>query len=441
MKQELKRVIEKFRQVEDVWVSPVKNSDEYLAATSLFEYASYRLLASSQHDRLVGFRVLLRTIRRILRPGAEVRVLDKQGESLILSGTIAIQDRVTEYISRSGHKTIHSYLAKDIVSLKTPESLSVLPQIIWFGLRQSIRCIGSKYRQQLALSIAEVVEIAYIVEFIRKNKITVVYDFVPYEIDSNFMYLLLRETGAHVVKVPSSGPLVTHHRVLLSDDVVFSTPYHFEEQAKFKETLRVKNVLLWPPERAYQYYPRYKNENPKPERKTLGFYSHGEWLRKEEKHTAYGGRIGDAEVAILGYLGQYIKEHPDFKLLVFPHPKEMRPDVVERMKAFYTRTIGHDNFRIADWPGGTSQNFDKVDIAVAAFSTILYERLYCGFKTIIGNMAINEFPMNKSVLNKICFRTYEAMSEMITEYSAQDEDYFFHNNAIDNYRAAHFPEP
>jgi hypothetical protein len=115
-------------------------------------------------------------------------------------------------------------------------------------------------------------------------------------------------------------------------------------------------------------------------------------------------------------------ENPQIKLMVFPHPREMKPEVSEQMLQFYREAIGHDQFEIARFTGGTTQNFDKTDMAVAAFSTILYERLYCGYKTLIGNMAISEFPMNASPLNNICFRTYETMSALISEYSSNTRD-------------------
>ncbi len=438
---ELRNVIRGYHRLESAWKSSAKNTDEYLAATCLFEYLSYRLLESDKQDVLLGFRVFYRVLRRTIKSSAGIFQFDKSADALVISGTIAIQDRVTEYIRRSGDAKLHSYIAKDIMSFDGVSKWRLLLTILPFAMKQSIRCVFSPHRLGIALSIAEVAEIAYIMHYIMKHKIKKVYDFVPYEIDSNFMYLIMREYGIEFIKIPSSGPLATHHRILLADAVVFSTPYHLEERQKFSDSFRAKSILMWPPERAFQYYPRYKNEFPVPEQKTLGFYSHGEWLRRQEKHSAYGGRIGEAESTILNYLGNYVKQHPEFRLIIFPHPREMKPQVSEKMHAFYRSAIGHDQFEIAQFQGGTTQHFDKVDIATAAFSTILYERLYCGYKTLIGNMAIEEFPMNHTALNNICFRTYEAMSNLIDEYSKEKEAYFFERTMLEPFRAIHFPEP
>lgn len=438
---ELRHVISSYYRVRNAWTSGVKNTNDYLAATCLFENLSYRLLESDRKDRLLGFRIIIRVMRRIFKSNQGIKCFDPKADELLISGTIAIQDRVTEYIKRSGKANLHSYVAKDVMTFDGVSKVKLLLNLLPFAVMQSFRAMFSPYRQGVALSIAEVVEIAYILHYIKVNKIKRVYDFVPYEIDSNFMYIIFQESGIEMVKVPSSGPLATHHKILLADEVVFSTPYHLEELQKFRDSFRVKNVLAWPPERAFQYYPKYKNDPPAAAPATLGFYSHGEWLRRLEKHSAYGGRIGEAEETILKYLGRYVSEHPHIRLIVFPHPREMRPDVAAQMKSFYLKAIGHERFEIAQFTGGTTQHFDKADLAVAAFSTILYERLYCGYKTLIGNMAIGEFPMNASPLNNICFRTYEGMSNLISEYSSKPVAHFFEQTRLEPFRAIHYPEP
>jgi hypothetical protein len=437
---DLKKVISRYYEVESAWLSSEKNTDAYLAAVCLVEYPSYRLKESDQQDILIGFRAFSRTIRRIFKKPSGLKKLDDNGNSVIVSGGIAVND-IINYITRSGKASVHTYIERDTMSLSAGSKLGLLFALFAFGLRQSIKSISSPYRRNIALSITEVVEIAFLINFLRKHNIKIVYDFLPYEVDSNFMYLLLKEEGIHVIKVPSSGPLATHHKILISDDVVFSTPYHYEEFQKFKNTFRIKHQLLWPPERAHQYYAKYSQNKPIPLRKTLGFYSHGEWLRKEEKHSAYGGRIGDAEETILKFMGRFVIENPDFTITIFPHPRENRKDVVARRDEFYTRIIGHDNYNISPFTGGTSQNFDKCDIALAAFSTILYERLFCGYKTLIGNMYIYEFPMNKSALNNVCFKSYEEMSSMIKRFAENDEQYYFESTQLSTYQLEHYPEP
>jgi hypothetical protein len=255
------------------------------------------------------------------------------------------------------------------------------------------------------------------------------------------MYLIFKKKGITVFKIPSSGPLATHHKILLADYAALSTPYHYEEVKKFESTIRVKHIHFWPPERAHLYYSRYKENSQWEESGTIGFYSHGEWLRKAEKHSEIGTRIGEAEEAILRMLGAIVNQNVNYKLRIFPHPRELKAEVYSEMMAYYQHCIGHDSFEIFTEQGGTSQHFAKAEIAIAAFSTILYERLYSGYKTLIGNMFIDNFPMNQSPLNSICFKNRDELEILLQRFGGMEANNFFEMTGLENYRLDAYPEP
>jgi hypothetical protein len=71
---ELRHVISSYRRVRQAWTTGQKNSNDYLAATCLFEYLSYRLLESDRKDALLGFRMIIRVMRRLFRSGQGVQV-------------------------------------------------------------------------------------------------------------------------------------------------------------------------------------------------------------------------------------------------------------------------------------------------------------------------------------------------------------------------------
>jgi len=440
MVSELSNVLRLYGEVEKKWASEDRSSDEHLAAACMIEYQSYRLQNIARFDRLIGFRVLVRTFRRIVARQKGQRLLDNSAKSIIISSSNNI-DAIIEYIGRCGKTNLHSYLDRDHMSLGDYSVWPLFFRWLPFAVRQAFRCITNPYRSTLALTIAEVVEITFLVKYAEANSIETIYDFLPYEVDSNFMYLVLRDRGIRHFKIPSSGPLATHHRIILSDDVVFSSPYHFEELQKFSDTIRVKNVHLWPPYNSRLSYARYKNNNQCEESNTIGFYSHGAWLRKAQQHADYGGRIAEAEEAILQMLGEIVRVQKHYKLQIFPHPKELRPELKTAMVAHYKSCIGHDQFTIFEAQGGTSQHFAKSEIAIAAFSTVLYERLYSGFKTLIGNMFIGQFPMNRSPLNAICFRTQSELETMLEKFGSMDTETFFKTTELSDYRMEAFPEP
>jgi hypothetical protein len=440
MLNELSDVIKSYHHLEKEWFGVNKNSNEYLAAVCLFEYPSYRLHEYDKYDRLIGFRTLVRTLRRILRNKKGCNMLDSSADSIVVSSS-KNRLEIINYITRSGNAHIHSYLDRDHMSLGDFGNWSLAVRWLPFALRQSIKCISSPYRSNIALTIAEIPEIAFLIKYTKANGIRLVYDFLPYEVDSNFMYLMLQKNEIEVFKIPSSGALATHHKILLSDHLALSTPYHFEEVKKFDSTIRVRQVHLWPPEKAHLYYSQYKEKRQIEEYGTLGFYSHGEWLRRAQNHSKIGIRIGEAEEAILGMLGTFVRKNPNYKLRIFPHPRELKPEFKQDMLAHYRSCIGHDKFEIFTEQGGTSKHFAKAEIAISAFSTILYERLYCGYKTLIGNMFITEFPMNQSSLNSICFKTQDELEAMLNRFGNMNAETFFTETGLIKYRMESYPEP
>jgi hypothetical protein len=87
----------------------------------------------------------------------------------------------------------------------------------------------------------------------------------------------------------------------------------------------------------------------------------------------------------------------------------------------------------------TSGSFEQVDIAMAAFSTILYERMFCGFKTLIGNYGFESFPMKSSSLRNICFHDSQQMDKLVVDASGMSKDKFFDTHGLIGYRYFEYP--
>ncbi|MFM7309333.1 MAG: hypothetical protein ACKOZY_01890, partial [Flavobacteriales bacterium] len=51
---------------------------------------------------------------------------------------------------------------------------------------------------------------------------------------------------------------------------------------------------------------------------------------------------------------------------------------------------------------------------------------------------IQEFPMNLSSLDAICFRTYDELSDLILTYSEVDNPTFFAKTGIADYESSHY---
>jgi hypothetical protein len=181
---------------------------------------------------------------------------------------------------------------------------------------------------------------------------------------------------------------------------------------------------MWPPASAMDFADYY-DDKPILNPKTIGFFSHASWIRKAQGHAEHGRNVARAEEIILGYLNQFIRENPDYSIIIFPHPREKKDDIVDRTIAFYKQRLGNARFEILSKDEATIANFHRASIGIGAFSSIFYDRMYCGFKVLIGNIGFSDFPMRGSSLNNVCFETYQEMTDLIQLTESLSEKAFF----------------
>jgi hypothetical protein len=429
MVSELRHTIKNYYRVRDAWHRADISDDLYLVALCYFENMSYRLFEDDKNDRLIGLRMAIRLYKRMGKGGnAGLVFKDSHSKTLIVGGVLKPAEEIIRYVSGNIQSSVHTYLAKDFISVSAKDKWRVLGVMLPFMIRQSIACLYKPNRINLALATHEVFEIAYIIHFMKKHRLSELYDWIPYEKDSNFLSLTAIEAGITVTKIPSSGPLITHNRFMLSQKVALSTPYHLDEVDKFKETIRVKQCLMWPPASAMEYADFYEQKKIL-NKKTLGFFSHASWIRKAQGHAEHGRNVARAEEIILNYLARFVKENPDYTIVIFPHPREKKPDIIDKARVFYSQCLGQANFEILSAQEPTIANFHKAAIGVGAFSSIFYDRMFCGFKVLIGNIGFTDFPMRGSSLNNVCFESYEEMVNLIkVSVELENHDFFAVHN-------------
>ncbi|MFN5621304.1 MAG: hypothetical protein ACK478_08370 [Flavobacteriales bacterium] len=293
----------------------------------------------------------------------------------------------------------------------------------------------------MALTIIEVLEISLVLKWLHAHKLNEIYDFVPFEVDSNAMFLSTRAQGARTTKIPSPGPLSTHNKIMLCDALVLSGGYHFEEIDQLRRHYRIGNFLSWPPERAHTYYDLYTKEKGVVTPKMLGFYSHGEWIRMKNGLIKGNTSLLHAEEDALRLLGVFLKEHPDFRLTIYPHPKERKSCSIKELEDYYSQMTGASAIHIADASKGTTFRFRESDIAITCYSTIIFERLYAGFKTIIKRIEGHDFPLATSPLNHICFDDYAQLSALIMDVTKKSNGQFIEMYRLEKYVYPNFPSP
>ncbi|MEO0404458.1 MAG: hypothetical protein AAF193_06270, partial [Bacteroidota bacterium] len=202
----------------------------------------------------------------------------------------------------------------------------------------------------------------------------------------------------------------------------------------------VPKVEKWIPERALEYVSTYiHQELPEPELLTIGFYSHAAWLRKQEGHSDNGLNIHAGEMQLLKDLSLLVEQIPNTKIVIFLHPRERKEEVFDSTKAFYSEQFPSTPFEFSDPAIPSSDGFHLVDMGIAVYSTILYERLFCGYKSFIGNYGMTDFPDPDASLSNICFQSFDALKEQITIAKEESRQEFFKRCDLEGYRFDQYP--
>lgn len=366
----------------------------------------------------------------------------KEGEGsafAILDNDFRHEALEREYIGRQAPETPVYFIAKTLLTRAFHGHYRAQTRWFFFGLSNAFRCFfNRKNRVQYALHTVFVAELSALAFLVEREKVQGIYDFAPYLIDSNWAYLFLKEGLENYAKLPSPGPLKTHNRITLCDQLIISSAYH-EEELPHLGQLRYTHLNKWVPEWAFTYIDRYWEKPLESPKKTLGFYSHGSWLRRLEGHSDDKLRIDESEEQLLNDLSAFLDAHPDFHLTVFLHPRERKSADAATLKAHYDRFIFSDRYDFSDGSSPSTHCFEQVDIGLAAFSTILYERLFCGFKTLIGNYYTPDFPIQGSVLEAICFNDRSTLFTALTACAEETNESFFRNRSLMPYHYSTYP--
>jgi hypothetical protein len=286
--------------------------------------------------------------------------------------------------------------------------------------------------ENVALLFAEFVEAHDLIRHVSEHAIKNVYFFCPYENDANALYLLLKKEGVIVNKIPSPNLLSIHNTEMLTDCITLTSPCQLDELSSFKATMQYDSIAYWLPEQFYTYSEIYKSKKVAPA-KSIGYYSHGSWLRV--KAGAADSLLGDteAELELLKSFASFMHAHPAFHCTIFLHPKEKAVKDSGAVTQYYDSVFGAGRYSFADASKAGSVQFDTVDIGVGAISTILFERLFMGFKTIFFPAGMRIFPMKGSAIASICPVTSDSLEQLILQSSAVSTSEFLSQNNLMKY--------
>ncbi len=401
-------------------------SDEQLIWNCLLNNKSFRLDRSANNDVFIGFKEAWRVLKRLTSKRSGVKQIS-DGKNVLIFYEKWNRELILDYILKSSGENV-GYLLYKSTATGNPYSVFETVRFVLFLFFNAWTCaLSQTNRANKALMIRDVYETDLAVQLLVEQDAKSVFDFLPYEKDANLLSYFLRKNRLKVVFIPSLNPLRDHNHTMIADEVVLVTPYQLEEMERlFRSTIRCTKIHRWIPEAGFTYISKYRNiSQPKP-KFALGFYSHGSWARNKAKHLGSDVSL-KLEEWVLENIAQLMNEDESLNLLVFLHPKEKKSNRDEVLD--YYRSILGDRFDVADYDQRSVDQFHLVELGLASYSSIVYERLFSGFKMLVGSYHHDGFPMDNSSLSKVYFSSREQMKQMVYDnLNLSSNDFFTQNN-------------
>lgn len=239
-----------------------------------------------------------------------------------------------------------------------------------------------KNKSSLSLIFSEIIEVSNLMKVVESNSVNKLFFYSVYSIDANATALILMKEKVIVVKVVSLTPLQYWNKIIIADELAVSFSTQLNEAAAFKDSILVNKIYLWGPEGLTAFFPRYTKDMYGAAKNKIGFYSTGSYVRQiaGDGKNVFG--VGD-EDAVLNMLKEYLALRPGLKLTVFLHPREKQEKFKEAVKEYYQKHFQGLDYYICDNPLPSANYFEMVDVGVALYSSSIFERLYCGFKSML----------------------------------------------------------
>lgn len=417
------------------------NDDWYLAGMSLLEFVSFRINYSSLGYKSLLWSVFKNLLRDIIinsRKNNPVK-LNGDSSSIILDCSLSYIDLRENYVKNilGGNPGILFCKNNLIFTNGILGKLSLLIYTTLLFIKFYFSNTDEKTSKNFAFVLREIVENYCLFKYLNSLKAKTLYDFSNYEVDSNVIYMLCKEHGIMVYKIPSPGPLINHNSILLTDCLIVSSGYHLEELQILK-SIKYQNLIKAMPEMSPLFFSIYKNNNEKADKHSMAYYSHGSWLRLLAKDADVGLNTYNGEIETLKLIGLFLKKHPQFKLTVFLHPRERKPLLANDTMNFYSKWLPKDTFSFSSPNEKTTESFTKSNLAIVSLSTILFERLFIGKKTLICNKGLTNFPRKGSQLENITFSEYTNLENMILENYELEDKTFFDKMNLNSYLSTNF---
>jgi hypothetical protein len=398
-----------------------------------FRPESFRFPGTTRSDRIISLRIFKKILfsqfkkqKVNIYPGQTVAIFDN---------TIVGSEKREKYFQRLSGDQVKLVIGRSELINSVSPLLSLFTFLSLLSTFPLIFLVSffSKNKLYLPLLVLNLYEGLNFIFLTRKYEIKKLHFFCIYENDSNLLAFVLMKCGVSVNKIPSEVPLQFWNKNIIADTLSFCFRYQQDEFNEFKKSMHVKGTLDWVPENSLELEPIYKNRSYEIKNNTVGFYSSGMWLRQRKGQLDLNA--AGNEKKLLELLLDLADQDPALKLIVFLHPIEKKE--MDVTKEYYNSLSGKIEF--ADTTKPNPHQFYNADVVVSLFSTLSYERLFWGYKTLIYPIGNIGFPIKNSTFNNVCIHSDEELYVKVKETLNESADQFFKRNGLVNYRYSEYP--
>lgn len=238
----------------------------------------------------------------------------------------------------------------------------------------------------------------------------------------------------YINKIPSEVPLQFWNKIIVADKLSLCFRYQEEEYNYYKKTIHVKDIQHWIPESSLELEENYAFSLNKTTPNSIGFYSSGMWYRQLVDILDLPN-ADVFEMQLLNYLQTFVNKYPKYVLKVFLHPIEKQH--MDKTIEYYSKFPFKVEF--SDLKLGNPKKFFDSDVVVTLYSTLAFERIFWGFKTIIVPLGQEDFPIQNSVLNGVCAKSEIELNERLLEALEYPAKNYFAQKQMSNYCYDYYP--
>ncbi len=392
-----------------------------------FRDQSYRYPEKATKDLFICFKVFKTIFLSQLRK-TEVKFNRSSSGIALFDGDIRHAQTRFDYVKYLSGDDAKVLIGRSQL-LNSPSPLislfTILLSALWFPFILPLS-LFSKNKLRYPLHFLGTIEAFHLLYLLKFHGINKLHFFCIYENDANLLAYSLMKSKIFINKITSEAPLSVWNKCIVADTVSFCFQYQEEEYNLFRSTMHVNAFQHWIPEASVELIPIYLNKRPEIIKNTIGFYSSAMWLREKTGRVDLKIDAVENENKLLSYLLNFINENKKYKLTLFLHPLE-KQNIKEAME--YYKGLNPE-IEIADASLKNSFQFFNADVVVTLYSTLLFERLFWGFKTLIMPMGLKDFPIKGSFLNTICCIDEKDLKNKLSLAIEQDTNTFFSKNNI-----------